>query len=138
MIPELPASFHNQNGPGVILIPAVPLAAPAPAVMLMRVGTDETGPREAPNGLLLRADVHTPFDLHPIRVHPRTRKIFAAEALKKGSCAKRIAGQLRLPEKPEDRPGVGALQQRREASGGAGAQKEKGCFSRRRRWPRKT
>jgi hypothetical protein len=85
------------------------------------VGTDETGPQEVPNGLLLRADVHTLFDLNLIRVHPRTRKIFVAEALKKGSYAKLIARQLRLPEKPEDRPSVEALQQRWDASGGAGA-----------------
>jgi hypothetical protein len=85
------------------------------------LGTEETGPQEVPNALLLRADVHTLFDLNLIRIHPRTRKIFVAESLKKGSYAKLIARQLRLPEKPEDRPSIEALRQRWEASGKAGA-----------------
>lgn len=84
------------------------------------VGTEETGPQEVSNGLLLRADIHTLFDLNLIRIHPRTRKIFVAESLKKGSYAKLIARQLRLPDKPEDRPSVEALQERWEASGKTG------------------
>jgi hypothetical protein len=43
-----------------------------------------------------------------------------AELLKKGSYAKLIARQLRLPEKPKDRPSVEGLQQRWEAGGKAG------------------
>jgi hypothetical protein len=82
------------------------------------VGTEETGPQEVTNALLLRSDVHTLFDLNLVRVHPRTRKIFVAESLKKGSYAKLIARQLRLPEKAEDRPGVEALQQRWDAAAG--------------------
>jgi hypothetical protein len=84
-------------------------------------GTEETGPQEAANTLLLRSDVHTLFDLNLIRVHPRTRKIFVAEALRKGSYARLIARQLRLPQKPEDRPSVEALRQRWEDSARGGA-----------------
>jgi hypothetical protein len=75
---------------------------------------------EVTNGLLLRADVRTLFDLNLIRIHPRTRKLFLAEALKKGSYAKLAARQLRLPEKEEDRPSVEALQERWDAAGGPG------------------
>jgi hypothetical protein len=85
------------------------------------VGNAETGPQEVTNGLLLRSDVHTLFDLNLIRIHPRTRKIFVTDALKTGAYAKLMARQLRVPEKQEDRPSAAALQQRWEAGGGAGA-----------------
>jgi hypothetical protein len=84
------------------------------------VGNAETGPQDVGNGLLLRSDVHTLFDLNLVRIHPRTRKIFLSDALKRGAYAKLVARQLRLPEKAEDRPSAAALQQRWEAAGGPG------------------
>lgn len=85
------------------------------------VGDNETGPHELANALLLRSDIHTLFDLNLIRIHPNTRKIILADSLKKGSYAKLMARQLRLPEKPEDRPSAEVLEQRWQATGGSKA-----------------
>jgi hypothetical protein len=80
-------------------------------------GDDGGGPLDVTNGLLLRGDVRTLFDLNLIRIHPRTKKIFLADSLKKGNYAKLIARRLRLPEKKEDWPNLEALEQRWRASG---------------------
>jgi hypothetical protein len=82
------------------------------------VGDAATGPHELSNAVLLRGDVRTLFDLNLIRIHPRTRKVYVAEPLKKGSYARLSARQLRLPERVEDRPSVQALRQRWEEAGG--------------------
>jgi hypothetical protein len=69
------------------------------------------------NALLLRSDICTLFDLNLIRIHPRTKKIFLDDSLKKTSYAKLMARQLRLPANPEDRPSIEALQARWQAGG---------------------
>jgi tetratricopeptide (TPR) repeat protein len=84
------------------------------------IAGDGTGPEEVSNALLLRADVRTLFDLGLLRIHPRTRKVFLAESLKKGSYARLMARQLRLPEKAEDRPKREALEERWVATARAG------------------
>jgi hypothetical protein len=43
---------------------------------------------EVKNALLLRADVRTLFELNLLRIHPRTKKIFLAEPLKKSRYGK--------------------------------------------------
>jgi hypothetical protein len=84
-------------------------------VALIR-GPDGSGPQEVTNSLLLRGDVRTLFDLNLIRIHPKSRKVFVADALKKSSYAKLVARQLRPPERKEDRPSPEALQQRWDAA----------------------
>jgi len=49
------------------------------------------------NGLLLRADVHTLFDLHLVGVEPSTMKICVAPTLASSSYAKLIGRQLATP-----------------------------------------
>jgi hypothetical protein len=80
---------------------------------------DGTGPLETANALLLRGDVRTLFELNLIRVHPASRKVFVADSLKRGSYAKLMARQLRLPANADDRPSLEALQKRWDAAGGA-------------------
>jgi hypothetical protein len=77
---------------------------------------DGTGPLDVSNAILLRGDVRTLFDLNLIRVHPGSRKVFIADVLKRGSYAKLMARQLRLPEKAEDQPKLEALQKRWDAA----------------------
>jgi hypothetical protein len=77
---------------------------------------DGTGPLEVGNALLLRGDVRTLFDLNLIRIHPGSRKIFIADVLRRGSYAKLMARQLRLPEKADDQPRPEALQRRWDAA----------------------
>jgi hypothetical protein len=81
-------------------------------------GADGTGAPEVTNGLLLRGDIRTLFDLNLLRIHPRTKKVFLADGLKKGYYAKLVARRLRLPQKKEEWPSLEALEQRWEASGG--------------------
>jgi hypothetical protein len=81
-------------------------------------GDAGTASPDVTNALLLRADIHILFDLNLIRIHPKTRKVFIADALKKSSYGKLVARQLRLPENQEDRPSFEALQRRWQASGG--------------------
>jgi hypothetical protein len=81
-------------------------------------GDAASGPFEASNALLLRADVRTLFDLNMIRIHPRTKKIILAAPLQKSSYARFRSRTLRLPEKKEERPSFEALQKRWDSSGG--------------------
>lgn len=53
------------------------------------------------NGLLLRADIHTLFDLRLITVHPKTRKIIIAPKLKSTDYSDLEGKKLRLPEDKE-------------------------------------
>jgi hypothetical protein len=80
---------------------------------------DGAAPQEVPDALLLRADVRTLFELNLLRVHPRTKKVFVADVLRKGYYAKLAARQLRLPENKDDRPSYEALTRRWEAGGKA-------------------
>jgi hypothetical protein len=84
-------------------------------------GDADAGPHEPGNALLLRADIHTLFDLNLIRIHPRTRKVVVAEELKKGRYAALAARQLARSQAKEDAPTPEALQKRWDASGGDGA-----------------
>jgi hypothetical protein len=79
---------------------------------------DGAGAQEASNALLLRGDVRTLFELNLVRVHPRTRKVFVADELKRSNYGRLRARRLRLPEKEEERPSLEALQRRWEAGGG--------------------
>lgn len=56
-----------------------------------------------PNGLLLRADIHTLFDLRLISVDPRSGKVVIAASL--GTTYRQYEGQLlRLPADPKNHP----------------------------------
>jgi hypothetical protein len=81
-------------------------------------GDAASGPFEVTNGLLLRGDVRTLFDLNLIRIHPRTRKVYLADALKKSRYARYWARQLRLPEDRDSWPSAEALERRWDAGGG--------------------
>jgi hypothetical protein len=80
-------------------------------------GDAETGPYDVPNGLLLRGDIRALFERNLLRIHPRTRKIFLADALLATSYGRLAARQIRLPDKEEDRPSTGALKERWDAAG---------------------
>lgn len=63
------------------------------------------------NGLLLRADIHTLFDLYLIGVMPNTLTVVVSEKLK-GTIYRELEGtRLREPLTLEDRPSTVALQQ---------------------------
>jgi len=67
------------------------------------------------NGLLLRADLHTLFDLHLITIDPRSMKVRVDPSLM-GTEYREFAGKsLRLPKIPRFRPNKEALEQHREA-----------------------
>jgi hypothetical protein len=65
----------------------------------------------ATNGLLLRADIHTLFDLHLISVDPETNTVAVARQLL-DTCYAELAGkQLKMPRSDHARPDVQALSQ---------------------------
>lgn len=66
---------------------------------------DPDGPAEVKNALPLRADVRTLFDLNLLRVHPRTRKVVLAEAVRDGSYARLWSRPIRSPDSKDDSPG---------------------------------
>ena len=69
------------------------------------------------NGLLLRADLHTLFDLSLLAVDSNTMTVIVSPVLK-GSCYAEYQGKkLKLPDDPKSRPGCEALDQHRETSG---------------------
>lgn len=61
------------------------------------------------NGLLLRADLHTLFDLGLIAVQPETMTIAVSETLRRTNYARFNGKQLRLPLKREQHPNEAAL-----------------------------
>jgi hypothetical protein len=73
---------------------------------------DPDGPPEPKNALLLRADLRTLFDLNLLRVHPKTRKVFLADALQKGAYIRLWARALRPPHSKDDAPSFAALEKR--------------------------
>ena len=73
---------------------------------------DPDGPAEPKNALLLRADVRTLFDLNLLRVHPKTRKVFLAEAVQNGAYARLWARALRPPESKDAAPSHDSLERR--------------------------
>jgi hypothetical protein len=73
---------------------------------------DPEGPAEPKNALLLRADLRTLFDLNLLRVHPKTRKVFLADAIQGGAYARLWARTLRPPAGKDAAPGCAALERR--------------------------
>lgn len=64
------------------------------------------------NGMLLRSDIHTLFDLQLIGIEPETMEVVVADSLL-GTCYAELDGRtLRLPADPAERPSKAALQQR--------------------------
>jgi predicted restriction endonuclease len=63
------------------------------------------------NGLLLRADIHTPFDLGLLVICPDTLRVALAPALRASSYAALDSQPLTLPAAPADWPDRSALRQ---------------------------
>jgi len=64
----------------------------------------ENPDQEVRNGLLLRADIHTLFDLHLLRIDPKSLQVVLAPSIRQ-SCYREWHGRiLRQPEAPENRP----------------------------------
>jgi HNH endonuclease len=77
-------------------------------------GYAETGEQDVRNGLLLRADIHTLFDLDLVRIDPGTLRVALAPGLRE-TCYRDLQGRkLRLPEQPADQPSRDALRERWE------------------------
>jgi uncharacterized protein YjbI with pentapeptide repeats len=64
------------------------------------------------NGLLLRADIHTLFDLNLIAIDPETLTIHLAPSLRETSYKELHGKELRQPKDPADSPKLEALQWR--------------------------
>lgn len=71
----------------------------------------------ATNGLLLRTDLHTLFDLKLIAVDFDTMSVLVSPSLNKSEYAKLQGTRLRVPDDVESRPSEQAIQQHRQASG---------------------
>lgn len=63
------------------------------------------------NGLLLRADLHTLFDLKLITIDPETMKILVAPELMKTQCRAFFQRKITLPESEVDRPDKKAIEE---------------------------
>ncbi|HDS1199517.1 TPA: HNH endonuclease [Shewanella algae] len=64
------------------------------------------------NGLLLRADLHTLFDLGLINICPDTRTVEVAEMLRETDYGKLVGKRLHEPLSPDARPSADALRWR--------------------------
>jgi hypothetical protein len=64
------------------------------------------------NGLLLRADIHSLFDLGLLSVCPETLTVHLAQALRNSSYGGLQGQKLKLPEKTDEHPDCSALRQR--------------------------
>jgi predicted restriction endonuclease len=62
------------------------------------------------NGLLLRADLHTLFDLHLITIDPETMKVLVAPKLMKTSGRAFYKKRITLPDNPADRPDKNSIE----------------------------
>jgi WD40 repeat protein len=63
------------------------------------------------NGLLLRSDIHTLFDLYYLTVHPDTQEIVISQDLV-GSCYAQLAGnRIREPKDQDSKPSQEAIRQ---------------------------
>lgn len=69
------------------------------------------------NGLLLRADIHTLFDMGLLAVQETTMKILIAPRMGRTTYQDLAGMDLRLPDNLEDRPSVAALRLHREWAG---------------------
>ena len=70
----------------------------------------ESGSQDVTSGLLLRADIHTLFDLHLIRIEPESHEVILAEELKGTSYADLAGKKIRLPKNTNEWPNKEALQ----------------------------
>jgi len=64
------------------------------------------------NGLLLRADIHTLFDLNLVGINPKTTKVALAPDLRQTSYSDLHGIKLAMPRRPAHRPSRTALAQR--------------------------
>ncbi len=62
------------------------------------------------NGLLLRTDLHTLFDLRLITVHPTSRTVLVSPSLRGTSYEQYRGTRIRVPSDPECCPGEKALE----------------------------
>jgi hypothetical protein len=70
------------------------------------------------NGLLLRADIHTLFDLGKITINPETMRVVISSDLQGTTYTALNDTQLRLPRQEQDFPSLDALRLHREAAAG--------------------
>lgn len=61
------------------------------------------------NGILLRADIHTLFDLGLLRINPHTLEITVASKIKDSSYRRYHGNTLTIPANVEERPSMEAL-----------------------------
>jgi putative restriction endonuclease len=69
------------------------------------------------NGLLLRADLHTLFDLGLVAIDPETMGVLLAPALVSTSYGELAGNSLHVPSDPKLRPNIEALRLRRQWTG---------------------
>jgi putative restriction endonuclease len=69
------------------------------------------------NGLLLRADLHTLFDLGMITVDGATKKLLVSDELAETIYARFHGKPVRLPDQPANHPSPEALERHRIESG---------------------
>ncbi len=74
--------------------------------------TNHTG-----NGLLLRADLHTLFDLKLIAIHEGTMRLLISPKLRGTEYEGYRGESIRVPENPASRPNRDALKRHRQKSG---------------------
>jgi len=78
----------------------------------------EGGSMDTSNGLLLRADIHTLFDLGLISVDPASWKILVHQSIAHTTVAAELSKRtLRLPSGQADRPSPDALADHRTRAG---------------------
>lgn len=76
------------------------------------------GTMDVTNGLLLRADLHTLFDLRQIAINTSTWKVVVNDVLGATGFGARLSGaKFSLPEDPPSRPSVTALDEHRADAG---------------------
>lgn len=79
------------------------------------IGYAQSGSQDTRCGLLLRADVHTLFDLGLLRINPETMRVVLSDALKGTSYGDLDGRRITLPENPADNP-TAALERKWKAS----------------------
>lgn len=62
------------------------------------------------NGLLLRADIHTLFDLYQITIHPETKKVCLSPELQNSSYKDLNSKAINLPTQANSQPSIDALE----------------------------
>ncbi|MDM7930527.1 HNH endonuclease [Tabrizicola sp.] len=63
------------------------------------------------NGILLRTDLHTLFDLHLMRINPNNHRVEISPSLSETPYWVYNGKKIRLPEKPDEQPSKKALEQ---------------------------